>query len=107
MTRDIFGLKLFVEASDYVRWFVEHAFVVVPAQAIVGQHLMSFHRKRTMIRRAYVRFDGIAALDMCIGLRASIRLFEVPVSPIEGNDDGLSKSGGEVGWIGRSRWLGH
>ena len=26
----------------YVRWFVEHAFVLVPAQAIVGQHLMSF-----------------------------------------------------------------
>jgi hypothetical protein len=42
MTRDIFGLKLFVEASDYVRWFVKHAFVVVPAQAIVGQHLSSF-----------------------------------------------------------------
>ena len=30
------------EAGDYVRWFVEHAFVLVPAQAIVGQHLMSF-----------------------------------------------------------------
>jgi hypothetical protein len=25
-----------------VRWFVEHAFVLVPAQAIVGQHLVSF-----------------------------------------------------------------
>ena len=30
------------EAGDYVRWFVEHAFVLVPAQALVGQHLMSF-----------------------------------------------------------------
>jgi hypothetical protein len=30
------------EAGDYVRWFVEHAFVVVPAQAIVAQHLQSF-----------------------------------------------------------------
>lgn len=30
------------EAGDYVRWFVEHAFVLVPAQAIVGRHLMSF-----------------------------------------------------------------
>jgi arylsulfatase A-like enzyme len=30
------------EAGDYVRWFVDHAFVVVPAQGIVGQHLMSF-----------------------------------------------------------------
>jgi arylsulfatase len=30
------------EAGDYVRWFVEHAFVVVPAQGIVGQHLASF-----------------------------------------------------------------
>ena len=27
------------EAGDYVRWFVEHAFVLVPAQALVGQHL--------------------------------------------------------------------
>ena len=27
------------EAGDYVKWFVEHAFVLVPAQAIVGQHL--------------------------------------------------------------------
>jgi arylsulfatase len=25
-----------------VRWFVEHAFVIVPAQAIVGQHIESF-----------------------------------------------------------------
>ena len=24
------------EAGDYVRWFVEHAFVLVPAQAIVA-----------------------------------------------------------------------
>ena len=30
------------ESGDYVRWFVEHAFVVVPAQGIVGQHLASF-----------------------------------------------------------------
>jgi arylsulfatase A-like enzyme len=30
------------ESGDYVRWFVEHAFVVVPAQAIVAQHLQSF-----------------------------------------------------------------
>jgi hypothetical protein len=30
------------EAGDYVRWFVEHAFVVVPAQAIVAQHIQSF-----------------------------------------------------------------
>ncbi len=32
------------EAGDYVQWFVEHAFVLVPAQAIVGQHLMSFQQ---------------------------------------------------------------
>jgi len=32
------------EAGGYVRWFVEHAFVLVPAQAIVGQHLMSFQQ---------------------------------------------------------------
>jgi arylsulfatase len=30
------------ESGDYVRWLIEHAFVVVPAQAIVGQHLASF-----------------------------------------------------------------
>jgi hypothetical protein len=30
------------EAGDYVRWFVEHAFVLVPAQSLVGQHLQSF-----------------------------------------------------------------
>jgi len=30
------------EAGDYVRWFVEHAYVFVPAQAIVAQHLASF-----------------------------------------------------------------
>ena len=27
------------ESGDYVRWFIEHAFVIVPAQGIVGQHL--------------------------------------------------------------------
>ena len=32
------------EAGDYVKWFVEHAFVLVPAQAVVGQHLMSFQQ---------------------------------------------------------------
>src|SRR5713101_2821403 len=32
------------EAGDYVKWFVEHAFVLVPAQAIVGQHLASFQQ---------------------------------------------------------------
>jgi arylsulfatase A-like enzyme len=30
------------EAGDYVRWFVEHAFVLVPAQSLVAQHLESF-----------------------------------------------------------------
>jgi len=32
------------ESGDYVRWFIEHAFVLVPAQAVVGQHLMSFRQ---------------------------------------------------------------
>jgi arylsulfatase len=31
-----------VEAGGYVRWFVDHAFVFVPAQAIVGRYLTSF-----------------------------------------------------------------
>jgi arylsulfatase A-like enzyme len=30
------------EAGDYDRWFIEHLFVPVPAQAIVAQHLQSF-----------------------------------------------------------------
>jgi arylsulfatase A-like enzyme len=30
------------EAGDYVRWAVDHAFVLVPAQALVAQHLESF-----------------------------------------------------------------
>jgi arylsulfatase len=30
------------EAGDYVKWFVEHAFVLLPAQKIVGQHLASY-----------------------------------------------------------------
>ena len=30
------------EAGDYVKWFVEHLFVLVPAQAIVAQHIQSF-----------------------------------------------------------------
>jgi arylsulfatase len=30
------------EAGDYVRWFAEHLFVLVPAQAIVAQHIATF-----------------------------------------------------------------
>ena len=30
------------EAGDYVKWFVEHIFVLVPVQAIVGQFLATF-----------------------------------------------------------------
>ena len=30
------------EAGDYDKWFVEHVFVIVPAQAIVGRHLATF-----------------------------------------------------------------
>jgi arylsulfatase A-like enzyme len=30
------------EAGDYVKWFIEHAWVFVPAQSIVGQHLATF-----------------------------------------------------------------
>lgn len=32
------------ESGDYVRWFLEHAFVLVPAQALVAQHLQSFQQ---------------------------------------------------------------
>jgi hypothetical protein len=30
------------EAGDYDKWFIEHVFVLVPAQAIVARHLQSF-----------------------------------------------------------------
>ena len=30
------------EAGDYDKWFIEHIFVLVPAQAIVGQFLATF-----------------------------------------------------------------
>ena len=30
------------EAGDYVKWFVEHAFVLLPAQTIVAEHLASY-----------------------------------------------------------------
>jgi hypothetical protein len=30
------------EAGDFVKWFVEHAFVFVPAQALVAQHLATY-----------------------------------------------------------------
>jgi arylsulfatase len=30
------------ESGDYVRWFVEHAFLLLPAQKLVGQHLQTF-----------------------------------------------------------------
>jgi arylsulfatase len=32
------------EAGDYVRWFVEHAVVLVPAQTIVAEHLVSLEQ---------------------------------------------------------------
>jgi len=30
------------EAGDYVKWFVEHAFVLLPAQTVVAQHLETY-----------------------------------------------------------------
>ena len=30
------------EAGDYVRWFIDHIFVLVPTQSIVAQHLATF-----------------------------------------------------------------
>jgi arylsulfatase len=30
------------EAGDYVRWFVQHAFVLLPTQTVVAQHLASY-----------------------------------------------------------------
>jgi arylsulfatase A-like enzyme len=31
-----------IEAGDYVKWFVEHLWVFVPAQSIVGEHIATF-----------------------------------------------------------------
>jgi len=33
-------------AGDYDKWFIEHLFVLVPAQAIVAQHIQSFQSSR-------------------------------------------------------------
>ncbi|MFO1150701.1 MAG: arylsulfatase [Alsobacter sp.] len=33
-----------MESGDYVRWFIEHAFLLVPAQAIVGGMIASFQQ---------------------------------------------------------------
>lgn len=30
------------EAGEYDKWFIEHLFVLVPAQSIVAQHLATF-----------------------------------------------------------------
>src|SRR5262249_3811439 len=30
------------ESGDYVRWFIDRAFVLVPAQALVAQHIQSY-----------------------------------------------------------------
>jgi hypothetical protein len=32
------------EAGAYDQWFIEHLFVLVPAQAIVGEYLKSFQQ---------------------------------------------------------------
>jgi hypothetical protein len=34
--------RLEIEAGAYDRWFIEHLFILGPAQAIVAQHLASF-----------------------------------------------------------------
>jgi hypothetical protein len=34
--------RAYLESSDYDRWMVEHAFLMVPAQAIVGKFLGTF-----------------------------------------------------------------
>jgi arylsulfatase A-like enzyme len=33
-----------IESGDYVRWFIEHAFVFVPIQTVVAQHLASYQQ---------------------------------------------------------------
>ncbi len=57
------------EAGDYVKWFVEHMFVFVPAQAIVGEHLTTF--KDFPPRQRPGSFSIDQAMDMLMNQKGS------------------------------------
>jgi hypothetical protein len=56
------------EAGDYDRWFIEHLFVLVPAQTIVAQHLATF--KEFPPRQKPGSFSIDQALDMLINQKS-------------------------------------
>jgi arylsulfatase A-like enzyme len=58
-----------VESGDYVKWFIEHAWVFVPAQSIVGQHLATFQEFPP--RQKPGSFSVQQALDMMMKQKAS------------------------------------
>ena len=57
------------EAGDYVRWFAEHMFVFVPAQAIVGQYLQTFRDFPPRQRPGSFSVDQ--AMDMLMNSKGS------------------------------------
>lgn len=57
------------EAGEYQNWFVEHLFLLVPAQAIVGQHLATF--REFPPRQKPGSFSVEQAMDMLMNQKSS------------------------------------
>jgi hypothetical protein len=57
------------ESGDYVKWFIEHLWVFVPAQSIVGQHIASFQEFPPRQRPG--SFSVQQAMDMLMKQKAS------------------------------------
>jgi hypothetical protein len=64
------------ESGDYVRWFIEHAFVVVPAQTIVGQHQVTVYAARVAHNIAGERKN--CANFSCLGPEMSYDSIGIP-----------------------------
>jgi hypothetical protein len=57
------------ESGDYVKWSIEHLWVFVPAQSIVGQHIASFQEFPPRQRPG--SFSVQQAMDMLMKQKAS------------------------------------
>jgi arylsulfatase len=57
------------EAGEYQNWFVEHLFLLVPAQAIVGEHLATF--REFPPRQKPGSFSVEQAMDMLMNQKSS------------------------------------
>jgi arylsulfatase len=57
------------EAGDYVKWFLAHAFVFVPAQTIVAQELQTF--REFPPRQKPGSFSVGEAMDMLMNSKSS------------------------------------